>query len=204
MCQATGSIMSRNLVVDPKTKGVAYAIRLLVQAQGRQHRSRSRTARQEPRRSCSTRRTASFSLTFFHSTKTRSWSSNRATRSATTFGSRGSTTPASIRWSRPRPSSRSSSSRKSVPMELQCDIHHWMKGYLLVLDHPFFATTADRRFLRDQGRSGRRQEPDRLAEQDRICQARAMAGGMPVVGQGRRSDRRRRRSRSTPPRPTKK
>jgi hypothetical protein len=28
------------------------------------------------------------------------------------------------------------------PMELRCDIHNWMSGYLLVLDHPFFAVTA--------------------------------------------------------------
>ena len=28
------------------------------------------------------------------------------------------------------------------PMELHCDIHSWMTGYLLVLEHPFFATTA--------------------------------------------------------------
>ena len=27
------------------------------------------------------------------------------------------------------------------PMEVQCDIHSWMKAYLMVFDHPFFATT---------------------------------------------------------------
>jgi hypothetical protein len=28
------------------------------------------------------------------------------------------------------------------PIELACDIHPWMKGYIMVFDHPFFATTA--------------------------------------------------------------
>ncbi len=28
-----------------------------------------------------------------------------------------------------------------LPLELHCDIHPWMKGYLMVFDHPFFATT---------------------------------------------------------------
>ncbi|MGP0062352.1 MAG: carboxypeptidase regulatory-like domain-containing protein [Isosphaeraceae bacterium] len=28
------------------------------------------------------------------------------------------------------------------PIEMACDIHSWMKSYVLVCDHPFFATTA--------------------------------------------------------------
>jgi hypothetical protein len=28
------------------------------------------------------------------------------------------------------------------PIKLACDIHPWMKGYIMVFDHPFFATTA--------------------------------------------------------------
>lgn len=28
-----------------------------------------------------------------------------------------------------------------LPMELKCDIHPWMKGWVLPLDHPFFAVT---------------------------------------------------------------
>jgi hypothetical protein len=29
-----------------------------------------------------------------------------------------------------------------IPIMLQCDIHTWMKGYIMVFDHPFFTTTA--------------------------------------------------------------
>jgi hypothetical protein len=28
-----------------------------------------------------------------------------------------------------------------VPLELRCDIHNWMDGYLMVFDHPFFTIT---------------------------------------------------------------
>lgn len=28
------------------------------------------------------------------------------------------------------------------PIKLECDIHPWMKGYIMVFDHPFFAITA--------------------------------------------------------------
>jgi hypothetical protein len=31
--------------------------------------------------------------------------------------------------------------RRVIP--LTCDIHPWMKGYIMVFDHPFFAVTAD-------------------------------------------------------------
>ncbi len=29
------------------------------------------------------------------------------------------------------------------PLPLQCDIHPWMKGFIMVFDHPFFAVTQD-------------------------------------------------------------
>jgi hypothetical protein len=30
-----------------------------------------------------------------------------------------------------------------LPMPLNCDIHPWMKGWIMVFDHPFFAVTGD-------------------------------------------------------------
>jgi hypothetical protein len=30
-----------------------------------------------------------------------------------------------------------------LPMALNCDIHPWMKGYMMVFDHPFFAVTGE-------------------------------------------------------------
>ena len=31
--------------------------------------------------------------------------------------------------------------RAERPIELQCDVHTWMRGYIFVMDHPFFAVT---------------------------------------------------------------
>ena len=38
-------------------------------------------------------------------------------------------------------SARSQARPERVPLELHCDIHPWMKGYLMVFDHPFFTIT---------------------------------------------------------------
>jgi hypothetical protein len=29
------------------------------------------------------------------------------------------------------------------PIKVECDIHSWMKAYIMVFDHPFFAVTGD-------------------------------------------------------------
>ena len=37
--------------------------------------------------------------------------------------------------------------REEVPVTLVCDLHNWMKSYVCVVDHPFFAVTdAEGRF----------------------------------------------------------
>ena len=41
-----------------------------------------------------------------------------------------------------------------LPLELHCDIHPWMKGWLMVFDHPFFTTTGPDGSFEIEGRSG--------------------------------------------------
>ena len=65
-------------------------------------------------------------------------------------------------------------------MELHCDIHSWMTGYLLVLDHPFFTTTATDGSFEIKDVPAGEPEPDRLAEQGRLCQP-GLGRGMPVT-----------------------
>jgi hypothetical protein len=31
---------------------------------------------------------------------------------------------------------------ESLPAEIRCDIHPWMKGYWMIVDHPYAAVTA--------------------------------------------------------------
>ena len=37
-----------------------------------------------------------------------------------------------------------------LPIKLNCDIHPWMKSYVMVFDHPFFTTTAKDGEFRDR------------------------------------------------------
>ena len=72
-----------------------------------------------------------------------------------------------------------------LPIKLNCDIHPWMKAYVMVFDHPFFTTTAKDGTLRDQGRAGRDSEPGDLAGEGRLCQSRHGAGHAGQCGRGR-------------------
>ena len=76
------------------------------------------------------------------------------------------------------------------PIPLACDIHPWMKGYIMVFDHPFFAITGAGWVVRDPGGPRRRAEAGRLAG-DQGLRDRRESGRHAGHGQSRRSDRRR-------------
>ena len=78
------------------------------------------------------------------------------------------------------------------PILVACDIHPWMKAYLMVFDHPFFAVTGPGRLVRDQGRARRRAEPGALAGEGRLRQPGESQGDS-GDRQGRRGDGRGRR-----------
>ncbi len=59
-----------------------------------------------------------------------------------------------------------------LPMRLACDIHPWMHGHVMVFDHPFFAVTGSGWVVFDQGGSGRRPQHRRLAREGGICDDR--------------------------------
>ena len=77
------------------------------------------------------------------------------------------------------------------PIPLACDIHPWMKGYIMVFDHPFFAITGEDGSFEITGRSRRRAETGRLAG-DQGLRHRRESGRHAGDGQSRRGDRRRR------------
>ena len=43
----------------------------------------------------------------------------------------------------PNGSTKADTLKKDRPVMVSCDIHPWMQGWVVVLDHPFFAVTAD-------------------------------------------------------------
>ena len=144
MCATTRPIMSRDLVVDPKTKGVAYGFAFLVKPKGDSTAQVKALLDKSPQGRARSEGLRVPALRSRRSTRTRSWSSSRATPSATMSDSRGfNNTGVNTMVA---PNGQFAVNRNLVaesrPMELHCDIHTWMTGYLLVLDHPFFTTTA--------------------------------------------------------------
>ena len=85
VCAKNASIMSRELVVDAKTKGVAYGFAFLSKPKGD---STAQVPHCWPRipKSCWIKKGASFSLMCSPSTRTRSWWSSPAIPSVITFG----------------------------------------------------------------------------------------------------------------------
>jgi hypothetical protein len=140
VCAATSAIMSRDLVVDPKTKGVAYGIVFLFKPTGDSTAQVKALLEKTPsveldQKGCEFQ---PYVLPFHKDQKLVIKSSDPVGHNVrfTGFNNTGVNQMVAAKGQ-----FQLSLLAESRPMELRCDIHTWMKGYLLVLDHPFFATT---------------------------------------------------------------
>jgi hypothetical protein len=141
ICAVKAPIMSRDLVVDPKTKGVAYGIVFLVKPKGDSTAQVKALLEKKPKvvldqKNCEFQ---PYVLPFQKDQKLVIKSSDPFGHNVrfTGFNNVGvnQMVPANGEFEVKLVA-------ESRPMELRCDIHNWMNGYLLVLDHPFFASTA--------------------------------------------------------------
>ena len=64
------------------------------------------------------------------------------------------------------------------PIAVACDIHPWMKGYIMVFDHPFFAVTAEDGSFEIKGVPAGEPEPGHLAGDGRLRESGEMPKGM--------------------------
>ena len=142
VCAATSAIMSRDMVVDPKTKGVAYGIVFLVKPKGDSTEQVRKLLEKTPKvvldqKGCEFQ---PYVLPFHKDQKLVIKSSDPVGHNVrfTGFNNTGVNQMVAANGE----FEVKNLVAESRPMELRCDIHTWMKGYLLVLDHPFFATTA--------------------------------------------------------------
>jgi hypothetical protein len=138
---AKSAIMSRDLVVDPKTKGVTYAFAYLVKPKGDSTAQVKALLAKTPtveldQKNCEFQ---PFVLAFHKDQKLVIKSSDPVGHNVrfAGFSNTGVNTMVA-----PNGKFEIKLDAEKRPMELRCDIHTWMTGYLLVLDHPFFATTA--------------------------------------------------------------
>jgi hypothetical protein len=141
VCAATSAIMSRDLVVDPKTKGVAYGLVFLVKPKGDSTEQVRALVAKTPnveldQKGCEFQ---PYILPFHKNQKLLIKSSDPVGHNVrfTGFNNTGvnQMVPANGQFEV------KNLLAESRPMELRCDIHPWMHGYLMVLDHPFFGTT---------------------------------------------------------------
>jgi hypothetical protein len=143
VCAATGSIMSRDLVVDPKTKGVSYGIAFLLKPVGDYSAQVKALLAKNPtvvldQKGCEFQ---PYVLPFHKDQPLVIKSSDPAGHNVR-FTGFNPNNPGVNQMVAPNGQFQVKLDAEKRPMELHCDIHSWMKGYLLVLEHPFFATTA--------------------------------------------------------------
>jgi hypothetical protein len=141
VCAATKAIMSRDMVVDPKTKGVSYGVAFLLKPKGDSTEQVKALLAKSPQveldqKNCEFQ---PYVLVFHKDQKLVVKSSDPIGHNVRFTGFNNTGVNQMV-----TPNGQFTVTPNLVadrPMQLRCDIHNWMTGYLVVLDHPFFATT---------------------------------------------------------------
>jgi hypothetical protein len=141
VCARDKPILSRELVVDPKTKGVAFAFAFISRPKGGNPAAVKDLLAKKPK--------AEFDqvncefvpyLLPVHQDQTIVLKSSDATNHnvrLTPF-----TNPGMNQTLPPNGQLEIKLVAERLPIKVACDIHAWMHGWIMVFDHPFFATTA--------------------------------------------------------------
>jgi hypothetical protein len=180
LCAKDEAILSRDLVIDPKTKGVAYAFAYLFRPKGDSSQQTKDLLAKLPevvldQKNCEFQ---PYALPFHKDQKLVIKSSDPKSHNVRFSGIVNTGINQMVA---PQGEIKGTTLvAEKLPMELHCDIHSWMKGYLLVLDHPFFTTTAtDGSFEIKDVPSG---EQNLILWQNKVGYAnKNLARGMPVT-----------------------
>jgi hypothetical protein len=140
VCAKNASIMSRDLVVDPKTKGVAYGFAFLSKPKGDSTEQVRALLAKNPKvvldqKGCEFQ---PYVLPFHKDQKLEVKSSDPIGHNVRWLGFSNDGVNLMVA---PNGQFEATLKPETRPMEVHCDIHSWMKAYLMVFDHPFFATT---------------------------------------------------------------
>ena len=141
LCAKDEAILSRDLLVDPKTKGVAYAFAYLVRPKGDSTQQTKDLLAKKPevvldQKNCEFQ---PYALPLHKDQKLVIKSSDPKSHNVRFSGIANTGINQMVA---PQGELKVTLIPDKLPLELHCDIHPWMKGYLMVLDHPFFTTTA--------------------------------------------------------------
>lgn len=142
ICASTADLLDHSLLVDPKTKGIKYGIAYLVKPKGANPEAVKALLAKTPvaeidQKFCEF---LPFLLAVHQGQQVLFKSSDPVNHNIrmTPF------TNAQFNVILPANGSMTKTfvaERRAIP--LACDIHPWMKGYLMVFDHPFFAVTGE-------------------------------------------------------------
>ena len=142
VCGKDAPVVNRELAVDPKTKGVAYGVRVPGQAQGGEPRGGQGPAGQEPQVELDQQNCEflPYALAIHQDQTLVIKSSDPVNHNVTVRGLHEC-------GLQPDPGAEgragSQARRRAAADLVACDIHSWMKAYLMVFDHPFFAVTGE-------------------------------------------------------------
>ncbi len=143
VCAADGSILSRDLVVDPKTLGVSHGIAFLVKPKGDSTAQVKALLAKSPKVELDQKGCEFFPFVLpFHKDQTLVIKSSDPLSHNVRFSGFNPNNPGVNTMVAPKGVFQVKLDAERRPMEVRCDIHPWMTSYLLVLEHPFFATTA--------------------------------------------------------------
>jgi hypothetical protein len=141
VCAKDKPIPARDLVVDPKSKGVAYGCAYIVRPKGSNPEAVQNLVSKAPKVELDQKNCAfepyilpmhQDQVLLIKSTDPKNHNVRYTGFNSGGFNQivgPGTETEVKLKAER-------------FPIKLECDIHPWMKGYIMVFDHPFFATTA--------------------------------------------------------------
>lgn len=134
-------IFERDLVVDPETKGVKFAFAYLPAPKGKNPEAEKTLLDAHP-----TVEIDQVSCQFVPyaaaGTNKQQWVFKSSDATGHNVHYQGFVNSANFALP-PKGSATKTLNPDKRPTPLVCDIHPWMKGYLLILDHPFFAVTGE-------------------------------------------------------------
>ena len=184
VCAKDEPIPIRELVVDPKTKGVAYGFAYLVKPKGSNPEAVKALLAKSPKVELDQKNCEFIPYAqAIHQDQTLLIKSSDPVNHNVRYAAFSNSPFNQILAPKGELEVKLIAERR--PIVVACDIHSWMKAYLMVFDHPFFAVTGAGRVVRDQGGPGRRAEPGALAGEGRLRQ--------PGEGEGNARHRPRRR-----------
>ncbi len=140
ICAKDTPIISHELVVDPKTKGVAYGFAYLIRPKGDSADVTRALIDKQPKVVLDQKNCEFLPYVLpLHKDQTLVIKSSDPTNHNVRFA--GFNNPGINQVINGAGQIEVKLIADRLPLELHCDIHPWMKGWLMVFDHPFFTTT---------------------------------------------------------------